>query len=68
MNRGLKPLHDLAETKTLQFNIPPYLYFGDEGATKIFYNTNRRPDGQVIREVRAHIKKLQSSANEGAKP
>jgi hypothetical protein len=33
-------------------------FFGHEGTNNIFYNTEPRSVGQVIKEVRAHIKEL----------
>lgn len=36
-------------------------FFGMTGANAIFMNDNLRPVGQVIREVRAHIKSLVAS-------
>ena len=35
-------------------------FFGRDGADKIFFNDSSRPVSQVIREVRAHIKSLES--------
>jgi hypothetical protein len=37
-------------------------FFGEDGVDNIFLNTDRRSVGEVIREVKAHIKALQSSA------
>jgi len=35
-------------------------FFGLDGANEIFYDSNPRPVGKVIREVRAYIKQLQA--------
>ena len=35
-------------------------FFGDWGVEEIFYNIEHRPVGQVIREVKAHIKALRN--------
>lgn len=40
-----------------------YKFFGYEGTEDIFYDPTPRPVGQVIREVRAHIKKLSSAGH-----
>lgn len=56
------PIHPLKEQRLrLDWSKSPRDFFGEDGAEKIFYNQVRRPVGQVIREVRAHIKELQSS-------
>ena len=36
-------------------------YFGEVGSRGIFHNFDSRPVGQVIKEVRAHIKKLKAA-------
>ena len=36
----------------------PTVFFGSEGTENIFYDSRNRPVGQVIREVKAHIKNL----------
>lgn len=40
-----------------------YEFFGAEGTDGIFFNTDIRPVGMVIKEVKAYIKKLASEAD-----
>lgn len=40
-------------------------FFGSEGTFEIFLDTNVRPVGAVIREVKAYIKHLKSGRTEG---
>lgn len=67
IGRGLEPLHPLTKRcKTLQWSTSPYEFFGNAGTREIFYNPSRRSVGAVIREVKAHIKALQSSTQGSA--
>lgn len=43
-------------------------FFGDEGTYTIFWNATRRPVGQVIREVRMHIKRLRAAGSAAGSP
>lgn len=43
---------------------PVRRFFGGEGADEIFHNTEQRPVSQVIREVKAYIKHLQSDSQD----
>lgn len=41
-------------------------YFGEVGVESIFQNSDRRPVSKVIREVKAHIKRLRSEPQPSA--